>query len=881
MLWRRLRHLTGRRRAADELAEEIETHRALRQTELERKGMSREQAAAESRRALGNVTLAREEARSVWTWTALDLILRDLTYALRSLRRESPIGVIAILTLCAGVSVTTTIFSVVESELWKPLPFTDPDRLISVERTEAGRPDASAPASVRDVLAWRGETRAFLDVAAFEWRERRVLRGRGLPESITVMPVTVNFFDVLDRRPAIGRSFEPSSRHAVVLSDSCWRRLFDADPLVVGTVVTLNDETYEIAGVASPDPLEFVGDPDMFATLSLDARDSGGDRGLLNAVARLQPGISVETAGVAARTAVDRGSGSMDDRPRQGVRVGTLREAYTGWNRRPLFFFLAAAVFVLVLSCANVASLLLARSLTRQREFAIRGALGGGRAALIRLLLVEGGVIAAIGGVGGLLVTTWTLRGLSSWLPPDYLNRTDRIVLDARSFGFALAATAATALIFALTPALFAARTDVQPLLALGGRTVGASRRQRLARHALVIFEITAALVLVFGAGLFLNSFVRLTHLPLGFDPSGRLAIRVTTSFEDPHRVVEFAARLLDAAHAVPGVADAAVATSLPLGGGSGVLFAIGGQPLPAPGQEPSAIVRAVTPGFHHTLAIRRLTGRDFSTHDDESAPRVAIISERLARRFFAGRDPLGQQLILLKSAATWVRTGPVQIVGVVADIKEVGLNEVDFNDISLPLAQHPPTSLELVANTTLPPAAMLDALRRTVAAIDPRVPVVGVRTLPDAVDDARRGDRFNLLLIGGFAVVAILMAGVGIYGVLSYAVAQRTREIGVRLALGAGPRRILVLALGEAVGLGTTGTILGLTAVIVIARLLGSALYLVPAKHNGLLYGITTTDPFTLAAACALVILISAAAGFVPARRATRIDPIQALRCD
>jgi len=881
MLWRRLRHLTGRRRAADELAEEIETHRALRQAELERAGLPPEQAVAKSRRTLGNVTLAREEARDVWTWTALELTLRDLKYALRSLWRESPIGLIAILTLCAGVAVTTTIFSVVESELWKPLPFTDPDRLVSLLRTEAGRPEASAPASRQDVLAWRSETRVFLDVAAFEWRQRRILLGRGLPESVTVMPVTANFFDVLDRHPAIGRSFGPSSRNAVVLSDSCWRRLFEANPQVVGTVLTLNDHAYEVAGVASPDPLEFVSDPDLFATLSLESQGPGDDHQSLNAVARLQSGISVETAGVAARTADDRTSGTMDVRAKQGVRVTTLREAYTGWNRRPLFFFLAAAVFVLVLSCANVASLLLARSLTRQREFAIRGALGGGRGALIRLLLVEGGVIAAIGGLVGLLVTTWTLRGLASWLPPDYLNRTDRIVLDARSFGFALAATALTALIFALTPAVFAARTDVQPMLALGGRSVAGSRRQRFARHALVVFEITAALVLVFSAGLFLNSFVRLTHLPLGFDPSGRLAIRVTTSFDDPRRAVEFASRLLHAVRSVPGVTDAAVATSAPLGDGSSVRFAVAGQPLPAPGQEPSAIVRAVTPGFHHTLAIRRLGGRDFTDHDDESAPRVAIISERLARRSFAGRDPLGQQLILLKSGATWVRSGSVQIVGVVADIKEVGLNEVDFSDISLPLAQHSPTTLELVANATLAPPTMVDALRHTIATIDSSVPVVSVRTLPNAVEDARRGDRFNLLLIGAFAVVAILMAGVGIYGVLSYAVAQRTRELGVRLALGARPSGILLLALGEAVRLGTMGTVLGLATVIVIARLLGSALYLVPAKHDGLLYGVTTTDPSTLAAACALVILISAAAGFVPARRATRIDPIQALRCD
>ncbi len=711
-----------------------------------------------------------------------------------------------------------------------------------------------------------------------------MLRGRGLPESVSVRPVTANFFEVLGRRAAVGQSFG-SWRDAVLLSDACWRRLFNADPQIVGTVVTLDDRPHVIAGVTAAERLEFINDSDLFSVLDVrPVATTEHDSAPLNVIARLQPGVSVPTAEAAARTTVERADHGRAPASREGVRVQTLRDAYTGWNRRPVLFFLAAAAFVLLLSCANVANLLLARSLARQREFAIRAALGGGRGALIRLLVVEGSVISVIAGTGALLATTWALKGLSSWLPEDYLDRSDQLVLDGRAFAFALLATAATGLVFGLTPALFAARTDVQPMLAQGGRSVGGSREQRHARHALVVFEIVIALVLVFGAGLFLNSFVRLTNLPLGFDPRGRVTMRMPITgarYADPHEVVALATRLLENVRAIPGVIDAAAGTSVPLTGASSVRFVVADQPRPAPGDEPKAIVRAVSPGFHRSLAVRRLAGRDFTDDDDEAAPRVAVINERLARRLFAGRDPLGQRLTILRPGDSWVRPGTVQIVGVVSDMKEVGLNEVEFNDISLPLAQHPPTSLQIVATTSLPLASIVDPLRRAAGQVDPNLPVSGISAMPDLVDNARRGDRFNLLLIASFAIVAILMAGVGIYGAMSYAVAQRTQELGVRLALGARPGRILGLAIGEALRMGMMGTALGLLSVLVLARALGSALYLVPAQHNGLLYGVTTTDPVTLASAGAGVMIIAAAAGLVPARRAARVDPIQALRCE
>ncbi|HEY7056608.1 MAG TPA: ABC transporter permease [Vicinamibacterales bacterium] len=887
-LVRRLTYWLHGRRTADELAEELEFHRASRQAAFERSGLNPEEARAASRRALGNVALAREDSRAVWSWTPLDRLRGDLRYAVRSLRKQPTFGLVAIVTLAAGICATTISFSVVEAELWKPLPFPDPDRLVGVSPREGAQADTQLSTDA-EFAEWRSQTDVFEDVAAFEWSAGRVLRAHGMPESVQVRPVTTNFFDVLGRKPAIGRGFTPvdaAPSAVAILSDAGWRRLFNADPRVVGSVVSLDDRPYTIVGVSASDRLEFLNDPDLFTVL--DARPAlltAKDPGTLHVFARLKPGIQLRTAEAAARTALARTQAGQDPKRQRTVTVETLREAYTGWNWRPLIFFLGAATFVLLLGCANVANLLLARALRRQREFAIRGALGGGRGSLVRLLLVEGGLLAVIGGAAGLLTSAWVVRALPSFLPPDYLFRAERITLDTRAYLFALTATLVTGLLFGLAPALFAARRDLQAALSQGGRTIGGSRLQRQGRHGLVVVEITIALILVFAAGLFLNSFVRLTRLPLGFDPRGRVTMQVAIGGErytEQRAIAGFAARLVDKARAVPGVDDAAIGSEIPLRGGSGVNFRVAGQPRPDHGDEPHAIVRSVTPGYHRALGIRRLAGRDFTEHDDESAPAVALINERLGERLFHDGDPIGQRLIILESSgSSWVRRGPVEIVGVVSNIKEVGLNEADFNDISLPLAQHPPSSLTLVAATTLPPRTVIDALRHQIFEMDPNLPVTSVDTMAERVETASRGDRFNLILIGSFAMLAILMAAVGIFGAMSYTMEQRMQEFGVRVALGAPRGTILLLALGQALRLGLAGALIGLGLAIVVARALGTALYMVPAQHEGVIYGVSTTDPLTLGAAGITVMVIAALAGYLPANRATRVDPLEALRAD
>lgn len=887
-LLRRFRYWINLRTRASDLAEEIEAHRAMTQEKLEKSGIPAAEARYASRRALGNITLAREVAREVWIWPSLERLWQDVRYGIRGLRQQPIFAATAILTLTVGVAATTTVFSVVEAEMWKPLPFPDVHRLVAAYTTAPGPRMAKDPVSGPDFLDWQAQSQAFEELAAIGNTARRVLRGRDVPEFVRTLPVSSSFFTTLRLGPALGRPFGPEdapSGRAVILSDACWQRLFGADPRALGRAVVLDDLSYTVVGVMAPDArLVFMSDPDMFVPIDFDAaalRDRS--RRVLSVIGRVKqgmtlPGAEAELRSIAARLAIDYPS-SHEGR---GATIEDLSASSAGYNWRPLYFFLGAAIFVLILSCANVANLLLARALRRQREFAIRAALGGGRAALVRQLLVEGAVLAIPGTAGGLLLAVWAVGLFSLSVPGDYLARGGLIEIDARVSAFALALCCLTTMAFGLAPAMFT-RVDLSSTLAAGARAVAGSRMQRRARHALVVGEIMTAFVLVFGAGLFLTSFLQLTRVPLGFEPRDRftMGIPLTGSrYADSRAVLDFSTQLLERVRAIPGVATSAVATSVPLDSGPIALFGVGGRPRPAVGEEHRALARAVSPGYFAALAIPRRAGREFTDQDVEGSPRVVIINESLARRLFAAENPVGRELALLPGSRTaWLKVGTLQIVGVVSSTKDVGINEVDFNNIYLPFAQQPVTPMQLVVQASVPPATLVDPVRHAVLAVDRDLPVLGVRTMGQRVHGAFRADRFHLLLIGSFALVAIALASVGVYAAMSYAVQQRTAEFGLRLALGAQRSGILSLALGQSVRLGLAGTVLGLGVCLALARVLGNALYLVERSHNGLIYGVTTTDPVTLACACATLMGVAAVAGLAPARRAMRVDPIVALR--
>ena len=892
-MFHRLSYLLRHRRLARELREELESHRSMVQERLERSGMSPAEAARESRRTLGNVTLAQEEAREHWVWPSLERFWQDLRFGARMLLKQPTFSVTAIATLAIGIGVTTTMVSVASGELWRPLPFPDPERLVNIYTLPSG-PTSWDRATVDEFDRWQRDAQSFEGLTAMGAYERRVLRRGNGPESILTQQVTSTFFTVLRWSPAQGRAFVQSDDgavsgegRAIVLTDDAWRRLFNADPAIVGRNVSINDQTMEVVGVLGAGRrLEFASNPDVYTLIHprTSANASDTTRRVLRPIGRLKPGATARGADAELRALEARASGGTPKPGAPGLLVERLDED-SGYNWRTLYFFLGAAGFVLVLSCANVVNLLLARAVDRQREFAIRSALGGGRAALARQLVMEGMWVAVPGTLAGVLAAAWAAQLLSSLIPGGYLLRGNEISLDIRAALFALAACAVTTGVFGLMPLLLN-RINLNAALTRTNRGVSGSPAQHRVRRALVVAEVVIAFVLVFGAGLFLNSFVRLRNMPIGFEAADRLAMGVSLTgprYASPESIVTFAERLIAEVRAVPGVTSAAVGSSLPLGSGPSMWFFRIDQPIPSPrdtsDDQPRGVTRAVSPDYFRTLGMNIVAGRAFTAADSSTAPHVAIINQRLANRLFGDSDPVGQEILARPRGSTWLKEERVVIVGVVQNSKDIGIHEVGMSSIYLPLAQHPPSALQLVAHTSLPPTSVVDPIRRAVLEVDGSLPTLNVSTMTDRVSNSLRSNRFNLALLAAFAAIALTLAAIGLYGSMAYATQQRVPELALRHVLGARIGGLLMLVVRQALGLGVVGVAIGIAVAVVGARLIGDALYLVERKHEGLIYGVTTTDPLTLIVASLIVAAIVVAAGAVPARRALRIDPATVLR--
>jgi putative ABC transport system permease protein len=569
-------------------------------------------------------------------------------------------------------------------------------------------------------------------------------------------------------------------------------------------------------------------------------------------------------------------------RENHSVILEDLGQSVTGSNQRPLYFFLGASLIVLLLSAVNVTTLLLVRAVRRTREFALRSALGGGRGALARQLLVEGVLLAAPGAAAALMMAGWAVGLFTSQLPADFFMRGTSIPVDLRVAAFAVAVTAVTTLGFVLTPLVIMRRVDLSTALGPGVRAGRSAAEGRL-RGVLLTTQIALTVVLLAGAGLFVKSFAALTRAPLGFDPSNAIAASVTLSgarYNNDAAIRSFAGRMVEAARAVTGVKHVAIGTSSPLGSGPIVRFVAVEKPRPRAGKEPDAILRAVGPDYFRTLDIRIVRGRPFAATDVDGAPRVAIVNESVSRELFGDDSAIGRVIELLPGGrAPWTdRPGPLVIVGVAATIKDVGLNEIDFGNLYVPFAQMPAPRVELVARAGVPATALADPLRRAVAQIDPAMPVTSVTGFDRRVANDLQRDRFNLLLISTFAAIALLLSSIGVYGTVAYNVEARTRELGVRLALGAQHSRLIGAASWQTGRMAILGATLGVGAAVAMARAMGDALYLVPGSHNGVLYHVSTTDPVMLALAFAGTLVVAIMAAAIPARRVTRIDPVQAL---
>jgi putative ABC transport system permease protein len=821
----------------------------------------------------------------------MDSFRSELRYAIRGFLRQPAFAAAVILTLALGIGTTTSMFSVADAELWRPLPFPNPQELVAIYSRGPEPRASNDPMSGADLIEWRKGAPALKEIAAYGRSSRRTLRA-GLAESVRVTTVTPNYFSALGRQAIFGATInwtDVCGPDAAVVTERAWRRLFGGDPAIVGRVVPLDEANLVICGVVTDD-YSIGTNPDLF--VALDERSpSFLDRAepvLEGIIGRLDGETDARIAreqlnATAARIAADFPAG----RAGHTVGIEDLHEYWRGdYNRSRLYFFLGAAITVLILSWVNVASLLLSRAVRRTREFAVRGALGGGRAAIARMLLAEGVVLAVAAGVLGIIITVWTTELFTANLPVDFLRGSDSVPVDIRAWTFAFALTALTVSVFCLAPYFGTRRLDLVNALRSDTRA-GRSGREGRATSVLLTAQIALTVILMAGAGIFLKSFAALTQAPLGFDPVDAVAVRATLSgsrYSTDLAVRAFAEDVRGRLSATAGIRDVAIATSSPMGSGPLMLLARPDRPKPAAGEETRSIFRAVSPDYFRTLKVHVIRGREFGDGDVAGSPRVAIINEVAARRLFADEDPIGRDVELLDSprANRWTRRpGIARIVGIAANIKEVGVHEVEFADIYLPYAQAPAASVEFVLRTAVPLNTLREPVQKAIAGADPAIPMTSITTFTDRVSTDLRGGRFNALLVATFAGLAILLAIVGIHAAMTYAVAGRTREFGVRLALGARPAALMRATLAQSGRIGLIGGALGIAGVLVIARLLGDAWYLVPGKHNGLLYHVTTTDPAVLTASFVGVIVVAVAAATMPARRVGSVDPVTALRSE
>lgn len=823
-------------------------------------------------------------------------MFQDLRYGARMLLKNPFFTATAVATLALGIGANTAIFSVVYTVLFRPLPFENQEQLVMVWETFLSRGNVRGTPSPPDFREWRGRAKSFRQMAAF-YDTNFNLSGAGEPERLPGAVVSAELFPMLGVKAALGRTFlqaeeEFGAHRVVVLSQALWQRRFGADARLVGKSITLNDQPYTVVGVAPPDFkfADFAGagaEAELWVPMAFAPGDPYNTRGnhFLSVLARLKPGLTVAQAQAEMDVLTGQLAQEHQENAGLGARVVPLRDEMVGDYRTALLMLMGAVGFVLLIACANVANLLLSRASARRREFAIRSALGASRLRVVRQLLTESLLLGATGGALGLLLAWWGVKLLLTLGPAD-LPRAAEIGVDGRALVFTLVLSVATGVVFGLLPALHTFNFDLSGALKEGGRAATTGRRLGVLRRALVVTEIAMSLVLLVGAGLMAGSFWHLLRVDPGFNPEKLLTVQITLPESrypqsSPHQSQAFFRQLIERLSGLPGVRSAGATTSLPLAsGGWGKMLSIEGRPAPASMESvPVVQYRQVTPSYFTTLGMQLLKGRFITEQDAGESPPVALINEEMARRFFPGEDPLGKRMwmgppenLLPPGALPPGYSFPLlTIVGVVKDVKHLGLSKQPGPEVYIPHPQglqETSRSMFVAVRTEADPLSFAAAVRREVAAIDKDQPVADVRTMEQRLAESLSSARFNMLLLGIFAGVALLLAAVGLYGVIAYAVEQRTHEIGVRMALGAQRRDVLVLIVGQGMRMAFGGVGIGLVASLGLTRLMSS-----------LLYGVEATNPQTFATVALLLVAVALLACYMPARRATKIDPMNALR--
>jgi putative ABC transport system permease protein len=809
----------------------------------------------------------------------METLWQDLRYGLRMFARKPGFTVVAVMTLALGIGANTAIFSVVNAVMLQPLPYQKPEDLMLVRHIDKTKGTKSESVGYADFQDWKAQNRVFEDLATFRQRSFALAVGNDL-EQVSAAAVSSNFFQLLGVKPFKGRTFLPEeekreSEKVVLVSYALWKRVFGGDEELIGRQVKLSNQLFTVVGVMAPDfkfPFRTEG-AEIWATnaiLSAGMMDYRGARNV-QVVARLKPGVSwqaaqTEMTGIAGRLEQENPVTNRD----LGVLLVGVQDELTREVRTALWVLFGAVTFVMLIACANVANLLLARAVSRHKEMAIRAALGASAWHIVRQLLTESLLLSLTGGAVGLLLASWGIDLLLA-LSPQNLPRINAIGINGPVLGFTFIISMITGVFFGLLPALKAAQPDLNEALKSGSKASASGVGRNWLRSALIVGELALAVILLTGAGLLINSFIRLNRVELGFTPENVLAADLNLSpnnYPKGENRVAFLQLLQEQVKGLPGVRSVSFTSTLPFsGGGIGASFKIKGRDWPANEKMPMAATFTVMPDYFATMGMPLLQGRQFTEADDKSRPGAAIINEAFARQFFANEDPLGQSVT---PGANRDKDSPAEfaVVGVTGNIRGAALDKEPQPEIYTPYRQTPWTFGQLVIRTENDALGLANTVRRQIKSLDPGQTVPGVNTVENLIAGSIKPQRFNLLLLSIFAATGLMLAFVGIYGVMSYHVVDSTREIGVRMALGAQTADVLKLVLRQGARLTLFGVVIGLAGAIGLTRLMA-----------GFLYGVKPTDPLTLAGVSVLLVLVAALACYLPARRATKVDPMVALR--
>ncbi len=880
-----LKQLFSRGRLYHDLSAEIQQHLDEKIDELVATGMSRKEATVAARRAFGNAALIENDGREVWRWPSMEDFLLDIRFAARMLRKNPGFTGVAVLTLALGIGANTALFSVIDAVLLRSLPFHDPGRLVAVHSVDLKDANQGGEISYPAFLDWRSRTHSFEAMSVWSTMGF-TYTGGDQPESIPGAMVSANLFSMLGVSPAVGPGFTldednpGSDQLAVILSYEFWQSHFGSDPSVLGRALTLDNQKFNVVGVMPPHfqfPVrrERV---ELWITIVRDLQGKSAmaaqrDVSYLQVIARLKPGVEIPQAQSDVLLVQDQLNRQYPETRPRGATINSESDQITGAMRPVLLILLGAVGFVLLIACANVASLLLARSTVRQREFTVRAALGASRWTIVRQLLTESLLLAAAGGVLGLLLAYWATGALVA-MAPQGLARTSEIALDFRVLGFAFLVAIVTGVLFGLAPAIQASRFDLNRVLGANGRGSSAERGGVRLRSVLVASQLAIAFVLLTGAGLLLRSLNRLQHVDPGFRADHVLTFLLDVPSERHPRAQRaiFVQQLLRATRALPGVKSASAVFGLPLSETQSVFTAaeIEGHPVPR-SQRPRVAFRIIESDYFHTMGIPLLQGRTFTARDEQGGPPLAIINETFARQIFKGENPLGRRIKPSISFGDSDEAPLREIVGVTADVKSGSIGGKTLPEVYAPQT---PTDfigeMTIVVRTRNDPESLLPAMRSLVSSMDKDLPLRQVKTLDQYVRGSISAPRFDALLLGIFAALAFVLTTIGLYGVISYSVVQRTREMGIRIALGAQRGSISRMVVREGALLTLTGIGAGVLLSLFAMQLI-----------RGLLFGIGATDPATFVAVPVLLLAVALMASYVPARRATRVDPIVALRCE